>query len=221
MVSTWVQQVATWWLRKERQKHNNGNRYVLKSLQMLIHALWGGVVWLPCCLFTLPSLAMLLLKCLFLMLSMQTTVLSLHCWSLIPPVHLHTHIVMMRLDPYRDTYTLAFVFWFPPFCLLLPSAFFHLLFTYIHLSTSSFCCQGTPWGVSQQLYWAFASGVHNSLGFEGFTGCCSDWDEYCVSVQRTASNIAHPYSLCIGQNFSLHTSFSACCSNFTKSIPIH
>lgn len=53
---------------------------------------------------------MLLLKSLFLMLSMQTTVLSLHSWSLIPPVHLHTHIVMMRLDPYRDTYTLAFVF---------------------------------------------------------------------------------------------------------------
>lgn len=99
---------------------------------MLIHALWGGVVWSPCRLCTLPALAMLLLKSLFLMLSMQTTVLSLHSWSLIPPVHLHTHIVMMRLDPYRDTYTLAFVFWFPPFCPLLPSAFFHLLFTYIY-----------------------------------------------------------------------------------------
>lgn len=79
----------------------------------------------------------------------------------------------------------------------------------------------TPRGVSHQLCWALAPGVHNSLGFEGFTGCCSDWDEYCVSVQCTASNVTHPYSLCIGQNFSLHASFSACCSNFTKSILIY
>lgn len=181
---------------------------------MLSHALWVGVAWwlrsrnnrpatcvpLPprrCCHSDLCSLCS-----------------RSHRWNLIPPAHFHTRLCSDEVDPYRAAYTLAFVFWSPPSALC-------LLCACIHLSTSFSCCQGTPRRVSSQLYRAFASRVHSSRGFEGFTGCRSDWEEYCVSVQRTARNTAHPYSLCIRQDFSLQTSFPACCSNFTKSIPIH
>lgn len=97
--------------------------------------------------------------------------------------------------PFTEIFTPLLLFFDPPFCPLLSSACTNFLFTCIFLSTSSFCCQRTPWGGNQQLYWAFASGVHKSLGFEGFAGCCSDWDEYCISVQCTVSNSTSIFSV--------------------------
>lgn len=161
---------------------------------MLIHAFWGGVAWSPCHICTLPSLRMLLLKSRFPMIYIADSCAAFALLELNPScASPHTYSIFndeaWSLHRYLHP---CFCFLIPPFCPL-PSLTSCLL-AYI-CPPPSFAVREHHGEFSHQLYWAFASGVHKSLGFEGFTGCCSDWDEYCVSLQCTASNSTSIFSV--------------------------